>query len=226
MTPTRSLAVAIVLMLCASRDAGAQPYAGSGGPHAGSFEVSGGVLWSGGYDAGTASANLSRNPTTGTAPLTEFQADSRMLSAPGADVHLGVYFSRRISAEATFQYARPILQAHITSDFESADSVDADETIQSYLIGGSLLYHFGGGRFVPFVAGGAGYLRQLHGGNTEVLSGTEIHVGGGVKYWFGDGAHRFGLRVEAQASSRAKAIAFEQKRRLVPTVAAGLSYLF
>jgi hypothetical protein len=214
------------MIVCVAAAARAQPYAGSGGPHPGSWELSGGVVWNGGYDAGNADATLTRNPTTGTAPLTEFQTESRMQSAPGADLHLGIYFARRVSAEGLFQYTRPVLRAHLSGDFESADSVDADETITSYLIGGSVLYHFGEGSFVPFVIGGAGYLRQLHEGNTEVLTGLEVHGGAGVKYWFGSGTSRLGLRVDAQASSRSKAIAFEQKRRVVPSVAAGISYLF
>ena len=224
--PGRALALTAALIVCVARVSAAQTYTGSGSD-AGSFEVTGGVVWTAGYDTGSANANLTRNPTTGAAPLTEFQVvDSRMLSAPGADVHLGVYLARRISAEATFQYSRPMLRAHLGADFEGADPIDADETITSYLVGGSLLYHFGDGRFVPFVAGGAGYLRQLHAGNTEVLTGTEVHGGGGVKYWFGTGTHRLGLRLDAQVSSRDKAIAFEQKRRTLPTVAAGLSYRF
>jgi Outer membrane protein beta-barrel domain len=222
----RASAIAAALIVCVAAVAGAQPYAGSGGPHARSVEVGGGVMWNGGYDAGNANATLTRNPTTGTAPLTLFETEGQMLSAPGAGVQIGVYFGRRISAEGTFQYTRPILRSQITRDFESADSVDADETITSYLVGGSVLYHFGEGRLVPFVAGGAGYLRQLHDGSTEVLTGTEFHAGGGVKYWLGSGSHRFGLRVDTQMSARAKSIAFEQKRRIVPSLAAGISYLF
>ena len=214
------------LIVCVARAGSAQSYAGGSASDIGSFELSGGVLWIGGYDAGSASANLARNPTTGTSPLTEFQTEGRMLSATGADAHVGVYLGRRVSIEGTFQYSRPILRARLSGDFESADPVDADETIASYLVGGSLLYHFGAGRFVPFVAGGAGYLRQLHSGNTEVLTATEVHGGGGVKYWFGTGTRRFGLRFDAQASAREKAIAFEQKRRIVPSIAVGVSYMF
>jgi len=222
----RALAMTAAIIVCVARVSSAQSYSGSSGSDVGTFELTGGVLWTGGYAAGSASANLSRNPTTGTAPLTEFQSEGQMLSAAGADVHLGVYLGRRVSVEGMFQYARPIFRARLTGDFESADPVDADETISSYLIGGSLLYHFGEGRFVPFVSGGAGYLRQLHAGNTEVVSGTEVHGGGGVKYWFGTATHRLGLRFEAQASAREKPIAFEEKRRILPTVAAGLSYMF
>ena len=114
----------------------------------------------------------------------------------------------------------------MTNDFESAPDVDADETTTSYLAGGSLLYHFGSGRFVPFASGGGGYLTPLHEQNAELLTGSEIHAGGGVKYWLGTGNHRFGLRVDAQASSRSKSIAFEQKRRIVPSVGAGIAFLF
>jgi hypothetical protein len=79
---------------------------------------------------------------------------------------------------------------------------------------------------VPFVSGGAGYLRQLHEDNAEVVSGSEIHGGGGVKIWMGSGARRFGVRIDAGVSSRSNSISFEEKRRILPTVAFGVSYLF
>ena len=94
------------------------------------------------------------------------------------------------------------------------------------LIAGSLLYHFGEGRVVPFVSGGGGYLRQLDEDNADVLTGNELHAGGGLKVWFGTGANRLGLRLDAQASSRSKSAGFEQKRRILPVLGAGLIYLF
>jgi hypothetical protein len=112
------------------------------------------------------------------------------------------------------------------SDFELAPDTDADEIITSYLVGGSLLYHFGEGRMAPFVSGGGGYLRQLHEANAELLTGTEVHAGAGVKYWLGSGAHRFGLRVEGAVSARSRSVAFEQKRRVLPIVTGGLCYQF
>ena len=148
-----------------------------------------------------------------------------MLSAPGAGGKTAPTSGAASPLKERFSHPPdPALAYH--GDFESADSVDADETITSYLIGGSVLYHFGEGRFVPFIAGGGGYLRQLHDGSTEVLTGSEFHAGGGVKYWLGSGSHRFGLRVDTQMSARAKSIAFEQKGRIVPSLAAGISYLF
>lgn len=218
--------IAVAVLVALPVTAAAQPYAGTRAPHKRSFEVSGGVLWTGGYDAGSADATLTRNTTTGPGPLTLFVVNGRVRSAPGADAHLGVFLGRRVAAEATFQYSRPILRARVTSDFESAPDTDADGTITSYLLGGSLLYHFGEGRFVPFVSGGGGYLRQLHEDNADLLTGTEVHAGGGLKYWLGTGTRRLGVRLEAQGSGRSKSVAFIQKRRVVPTVTAGLAFLF
>lgn len=215
--------VGLALLLALPAVAAAQPYIEGSAPHRGSFELSGGVVWIGGYDAGSAEA---KETTAGTTPLTLFVLDGNVKSAPGAAVQVGVYLGRRVSAEAVFHYTRPILQAHLTGDFESAADVDAESTITSYLMGGSLLYHFGDGRIVPFVSGGGGYLRQLNENNADLLTGTEIHAGGGLKYWMGTGVHRFGFRLEAQASARSKAVAFEQKRRILPTVIGGISILF
>jgi hypothetical protein len=215
------IGIAIFLVLPAA--AGAQPSPRRSAPHKVSFELSGGLALTGGYDAGSANAS---ETTAGTAPLTLFAVDGSVKTGPGAAVQLGVHLTRRVSAEAAFHYSRPVLRARITSDFESAADVDAEGTITSYLVGGSLLYHFGNGRLVPFVSGGGGYLRELNENNADLLTGTEIHAGGGLKYWMGKGRRRVGLRLEALASTRSKAVAFEQRRRTVPTFVAGIAYLF
>jgi hypothetical protein len=219
----RSLA-AIAFVLALPGVAAAQPYIGNDTPRRGTVEIGGGVVWTRGYEAGSAVAEETRPGSA--LPLTLFAVSSRVLDAPGAGAQLGIYLGRRVSAEAAFQYSRPILRASVTSDFEAAPDTDADEKLTTYVVGGSLLYHFATGRFVPFVSGGGGYLRQLHEENSDLLTGTELHAGGGFKYWLGTGTHRFGLRVDAQASARSKSVAFEQKRRILPSVAAGLSFQF
>jgi hypothetical protein len=207
--------------------AAAQPYAGTASPHAGSFEVSGGATWTRGYDAGgVAGATETRPGAAGGSPLTLFTTDAQVETPVGAVARLGIYLARRVSVEASVEYTRPVLRAHVGSDFEQAPDTDASETITSYLAGGSVLYHFGDGQFAPFVSGGAGYLRQLHEENAALLSGAEIHGGAGIKYWFGSGRHRFGIRAEAQVSSRSKSVGFEDKRRILPSAAAGVAYLF
>ena len=80
----------------------------------------------------------------------------------------------------------------LSGDAESAADVTATETASHYVFGGSVLFDlrgasFAGGRGVPFVSGGAGYLRELHEGNLLVETGIEYHATAGLKYWFGSG---------------------------------------
>jgi hypothetical protein len=219
------LAFAVALLLVPAI-AHAQPYRGTSGPRGGSFELGGGVLWTGGYDAGSGAAMLSPNSSTGGSPITLFTSESKVAPIAGVEARAAVYVGSRVSAEASFQYSRPVLRTTIGSDFENAESIDATETLSSYLVTGSLVYHFGSGRVVPFVRGGGGYLRQLHEDNAELLTGSEVHGGGGVKIWFGSAGSRFGLRLDAGVSARSKSVAFEQTRRVLPAAGAGVVYLF
>jgi Outer membrane protein beta-barrel domain len=196
-------------------------------PRAGTFEASGGGLWSGGYSFDTVLANETRNPPTGSDPLTLFQGEPRLDGGAGAEAHLGVYLGRRVSIEGGLQFSRPSLAVRTSGDFENAADTTATTPVPQYLIDGSVLYHFGAGGLTPFASIGAGYLRQLLDRNSVVETGNEIHGGGGVKYWFG-AARRLGLRAEARASSRSAGVSLDgsTKRRFVPTVSAGLAYLF
>jgi hypothetical protein len=193
-------------------------------PHRGTWELGGGAVFTGGYDAGSANATITRPGST--TPLTLFAVKGDMLSAPGASVQLGLYLSGRVSVEGAIDYSRPVLRALVTDDFESAPDTPVDGVVVTYLARVSLLYHFGRGRFVPFIAGGGGYLRQIDDANADVVSGNEVHADGGLKYWLGTGGRRFGFRVDAGMSARSTSVAFEQKRRIVPTIGAGIVFLF
>jgi len=77
------------------------------------------------------------------------------------------------------------------------------------------------------VFGGAAYLRQLDAGAADVQNGTELHAGGGIKYWFGHGRRRSGLRVDARVSSRNRSASLDPtKRATLPVVSAGFEVLF
>jgi len=201
------------------------PAVASGQPRRGSIEFAGGVVWTGGYSAGSAPANETRNPSGGSTPLTLFQTDSRVLGAIGLDARAGVYLSRRVLVEGLFELRRPVLRTHLSGDFESAASADADVTIASYLFGASLLYDLRAGRAIPFVSGGAGYVREIPEGG-DVLTGTEVHAGGGLTYGLTRGHRPLGARLEVQASERSRSVAFDQKRRILASVAAGLTWRF
>ena len=204
--------------------ADAQPY--SPAPHPGWLEIGGGVVWTAGYDAGRGTATESPNSSTSAPPLTLFSSSARVPAVAGVEARAGVYLAERVSVEAAFQFSRPTLRVRLDDDFENAAPQEAVGGLSSYVIAGSLLYHFGSGRVVPFVSGGGGYLRQLDEDNADVLTGNEVHAGGGVRLWFGTGASRLGLRVDAKGSVRSRSAGFEQKRRVLPVLGAGIVYRF
>jgi hypothetical protein len=214
---------------CVPSAAAAQVYPANPVPHGGSIEVGGGVTFVPGFDMGGRTADL-----TTSSPTTQFDlftTESRVGDFTGVSARVGYYISRSISIEGSVRYARPELSVDLSGDAESAADVTATETASHYLFGGSVLLDlrgasFAGGRGVPFVSGGAGYLRELHEGNLLVETGIEYHATAGLKYWFGSGDNRFGLRVEGGMSAREDGFDNEDGRRVQPLVAAGLSYVF
>jgi hypothetical protein len=213
---------ALAVVLLAPSFAVAQPAAGTPGR----IEISGGVVWIGGYDAGSRDATESSNSSTGGAPLTLFRTSSRVRPVTGFEGHAAFYLSSRVAAEGLFQLSKPQVRVKTADDFENAAAAEVVGGISSYVFGGSLVYHFGSGKVVPFVLGGGAYLRLLDEDNAEVVTGNEFHGGGGVKVWFSEGPSRLGLRVDAQMSSRSKSAGFEDTRRVLPAVSAGLTYRF
>ncbi len=105
----------------------------------------------------------------------------------------------------------------------------AEETLTRYVFTGSVVWHLRSGRgkrVIPFVVGGAGYIRDLHEENELVETGAEYHAGGGVKIWFGSGQRRCGLRGEAGVSINDGGFDFTDGTRTVPIVSGTLVYLF
>jgi hypothetical protein len=215
---------------CASAPASAQVYVGHV-PQGGNFEIGGGGVWLPGYDLGSASAEETRNPGTGTGPFVLFQSDSRTESAPGIQGRFGVYLSRSVSVEAGALLSRPDLSTRLTGDAESAPELTATETLNRFVFDGSVLFHltgvsFGGGRGLPFLSAGAGYLRDLHEKNEVAETGHEFHFGGGLHYWFGQGKQRAGVRADVGISRRSGGADAIDTTRTIPTFAGSFAYLF
>jgi hypothetical protein len=225
----RALGTAALILACGA-DARAQVRIGAGsGPRPGSVELIGGIMWAQGFDLASAPAELTRNPTTGSSPLVLFNSETRIDPAAGAQVRLGVYLTPRVSIEGGVQYSRPVLATRVSGDFEGADSATLSETLTRYVFDGAVVLHlpaFASGRGVPFVMGGAGYLRELHEGNGLVETGAQYYAGGGVKIWFGEARRRFGIRGDVGVSIRDGGFDFEEGQRMLPTVSTALVYLF
>jgi hypothetical protein len=224
------VAAAVLVMLALGVPAQAQ-YVGRADPGFGTWEVAGGAATAGGYDLGSRSADQTRNPGTATGGFSLFQSSSEVTRANGASARIGFYLSRALALEAGGHYTRPRVSTRVSGDAEEAAPETVEETLSRVVVDGTLVYHlvpltFAGGRGVPFLAGGAGYLREIHEGNELIETGREYHAGAGLKYWFGLGGRRLGLRADVAASIRDGAFFFTQKRRTTATAGIGLSYLF
>ena len=198
-------------------------------PHAGSWEVSGGLLWQGGFDLGDRAAELTQNPATGTGPYDLFGSASAVGSGIGAQGRIAGYLSRNLAIEGSARVTRPSLKIRLSGDAESAPDLTATETLTQYVFDGSVLWHFTPfhkGRAVPYVAGGAGYIRDLHEGNALIETGPEYHGMAGLKWWLSSRPKRLGIRGEGGFSIRDGGFNLGEGRRTVPVASASLIYLF
>lgn len=187
------------------------------------FELSVGVTTTGGFDAGAKSAELTRNPGAATTPLTLFDVHARVETAFGAVAHATLFVTSRLAVEGLVEYSRPTLHATFSSDFEGATGSEASSPLSSFLFGGSLLYYVGGRRLMPFVSGGLAWQRQLDEARVMLVTGAEVHAGGGVTYAL---TRHVGLRGEGGVSSREHGIAFATTRRILPVASIGVRYRF
>ena len=193
--------------------------------NAGRVELSGGAVFVGGFDEGDRAAQLTSN-SGGT--FDQFSTSAKVDPVVGVQARLGVYLTRALAIEGGVRWTRPVFEVRISGDSEGAPDTTAEETMNHYLIDGSAVLHFGDrstSRAVPFVYGGAGYLRELHEGDALVEEGTEFHGGGGVKIWMG-ASRRVGARLEAGLSLRDGGFDVEEKRRTVPVAGGFIFWVF
>lgn len=177
-------------------------------------EFGGGMLGGGGL--GKDDANLRANATE-RRPFKLFSSDSRFASAPALHARVAFSFNRRFAAEGGVVFGRPRIRTSLSGDVEGAPALTVDERVDQYFFEGSVLVLLEeirlGQRTVPFAVAGAGYLRQLHEGQTVIEEGSVYHVGGGVKYWLLARDRGFiraaGLRADARLYLLAGGIVFD-----------------
>jgi len=183
-------------------------------------EVDAGGGFLGGAGLGSADANLRAGDPV-RRPFRLFSTGSRFASAPTFHVRAGFAFSRRIGVEGGLMLSRPDIRTSISADVEDAPQITIAERVDQYGIDASVVVMVSelslGGRTVPFVAAGAGYLRQLHEGLTVVEQGHVYHAGGGVKHWLLSRDRGIlsgaGVRADARLYLMAGGIAFEDRPR-------------
>ena len=147
--------------------------------HRPEIAVAGG--WLGGAALGEGDANL-RTREGGDSRL--FSTTSRFAAAPTIEVRAGVALTRRYAIEGRIGLSHPEMRTAVSADVEGAPDSTLAERVDQYVFEGAVVATLDGLRFwglVPFASGGAGYLRQLHEGQTLVEEGIAYHAGGGVK---------------------------------------------
>ena len=230
MTPARTVVLAACFVAGAAPELFAQGASVRRPPRGPArIELTAGGMWSPGFETGSRTAGLTRG---GRADLFElFTSDGEVNGFPGLHARIGFRLARAVSIEGGVRVAKPKLSYRLAGDAESAADETATETLSHYVFDGSLSYHvlraaFAGGRGVPFVSGGGGYVRELHEGNQLVETGREYHGTAGVNYWLGTGRRRAGLRVEAGVSVRDGGFDPREGTRALPIVLAGATFLF
>jgi hypothetical protein len=186
----------------------------------GRFDVDMGGGWLGGAGFGATDANL-RAAAQPPAPFRLFTVDSSFASASMFHVRAGYMMNGRLGVEGGVTISHPELRASVTDDAEAVPPITVAERIDQYSIDAGVIIMVRelalGDRTLPYVGAGAGYLRQLHEGQTVVEEGHLFHAGGGVKHWLlarDEGLlNGAGLRVDARLLLMSNGIAFEDGPR-------------
>lgn len=209
-------------IVAAARPASAQPR----------LEVTASGAWWDGYDLGERRALLTGPQAPTGADVTLFDTDVAILPGPGAEVRLGWRLFRGVYAEATGGLAVNSVEARVSGDIEQAPAITVTSTLTQITVEGGALGELpalrtAAGNLVPFVAGGAGYLRQVHEDRVLIETGRTFYVGAGVK-WRSSAAQPRGLlqrlvvRADARLVSRSDGVDVEDERRNYITVSGGL----
>lgn len=225
----KSLFGGVVLSLIICAPAFAQEAPGLRPHH---VTLTGGVVWSGPYAVGDAAAQLRGNAPGATAPpFTLFSADSRLSMALGPEFRVGFPLTRSFAVDGGLGFSRPRVAIAIAHDAEAPPQELDGEQLDQYQIDAQVTWQVPVPararrratlmRLAPFVAGGAGYLRQLHEGRSLAETGWVYHAGGGARYWLRGGSRSsrdLGVQADAQFNVRTGGIDFANKMRLYPTL--------
>jgi hypothetical protein len=230
MSAWRASGLAVLVLACTASTAAAQPPRAAPPLRRIELSVGGGLF--GGADLGSADANL-RGNSLARDPFRLFGTESTVTRAAAIEARLGMALTRRYSVEGTFSFARPELRTSISADAEGAPALVVGERIDQYLVDAAvvvLLDELRIGSVVPVLAGGAGYVRQLHEGLTLIEEGYSVHVGGGLRQWFLTGGRGLlkaaGLRADARVVIVNGAIAADDRPRSHGAISGGLFVVF
>ena len=125
-------------------------------------------------------------------------AESSLTRTAVFDARVGVWLTRRFAVEGRFGYSRPTLETSVRADTEGAAPVAVVERVDQYVIDAGIIVRLDevrAARLVPYVAAGAGYLRQLDDTRATAETGWLAQAGGGVIVLLAPGSRGFARRI-------------------------------
>ncbi len=213
------------VFLCAAAELSLPAPASAQASDAGSIEVSGAARVLGGISFAAVPAF---ETAPGGAPVPVFESTSRLEGSIGPVASVGVGLSRALRAEVAFAYNSTRLTTRVSGDTENAPDISVDTPVRQFMVEGGLVAHlrrWQAGALAPFVAAGAGYVRQLYDGRTLVETGTAYYAGGGLYY------ERLaarpglvksaGLRVDVRALFMKDGVNLDDATHVAPVLTAG-----
>lgn len=211
------------------------PSAAAAQPAQGRFVLSIGGLWHSGVPLGSRDAIETRNQVGGGA-FVLFETESAITSGAGLVARIGVELASAFTIEMGGSWTKTSISTRLTGDAEAAPDLEVRSDLTEYVVGAALVFRLerlamAGGRAVPFVEAGAGYLRQLHGDNRLAETGSVLHGGGGLVMWLrsdrGVWLKRLGVRVDGRITTRNGGVELtEGERRVFAALGAGLTLVF
>lgn len=198
----------------------------------GRLEVAAAAAWSGGHTLGAATADLLGNQVPRSSPTPLFTTSTELRPSVGVDAAIGYRLTQTLGVEGFVARSQPDVETTVTNDVELTAGASARESLVQYRVGGGLVLDlpavaFLDGRVLPFVAGGAGYLREDSGNGTVSWTGTVYHLGAGLRIRLIERAgapllKAVGLRADVRIHRRDGGIDLEDRHRTFVTASVGL----
>jgi hypothetical protein len=116
-------------------------------------------------------------------PFALFQTSTELAATVRIDARVGYALTPRYVLEGQFGFVRPEVRTAVSGDVEGGADESAAGHIDQYSVSLGMAVRlpvtFGG--LTPFVAGGAGYVRELPENLPPIEAGYLVYAGGGVR---------------------------------------------
>lgn len=175
-----------------------------------------GVVFVGGANAGKTTATYMA-PDGSLVP--QFSLEKSIGPAAGANGHLAIRITPRVSFEVTARWVHADLRTKLSGDTDGADNATATQAIDRFVVGGGAAVRLKRvGRWQTFARGSVGWLRELSDDLSLYEDGWAGEAGVGANLQWKDrrGHLRpYGIRTDVWLDVRHGGLSFAEKPRLL-----------